>query len=74
MPDHDPPADPPASRYDLLLGLVPVTLAAGLGWAWLTPAPTVHGVVAGGLASALIVGYGLFCRTPVDDGDGGPGS
>lgn len=56
------------SPYDLLLALVPLALLAGVGGASLLGASPSAGVAAGGLSAALIVGYGLFYRTPVRRG------
>ena len=56
------------STYDLLLALVPACLALGIGGAWLLPVSTPTGVVAGGASSALVLGYGLFYRAPVERG------
>ena len=54
------------STYDLLLAVLPLPLAFGVGGAWFLPVPTPLGVVAGGASSALLLGYGLFYRTPVE--------
>lgn len=54
------------SPYDLLLALVPLALLAGVVGARLLSASPTVGVVSGGLSAALLVGYGLFYRTPVD--------
>lgn len=59
-------SEPDPSQYDLFLLFVPLPLAAAAGWAWLSPAPTTRFVAVGGLVSALVVGYGLFYRTPVE--------
>lgn len=68
MPDRDSSAGSSVpSRYDLLLVLVPLPLAAAVGAAWLSSATTARAVAVGGLASALVVSYGLFYRTPVGD-------
>ncbi|ESP87354.1 hypothetical protein K933_14748 [Candidatus Halobonum tyrrellensis G22] len=49
-----------------MLALVPACLACGVGAAWLLSVSTATGVLAGGAAAALVVGYGLFYRAPVD--------
>ena len=56
---------PAVSTYDLLLALVPLCLALGVGGAWLLPVSNPVGVVAGGVSSTLVLGYGLFYRAPV---------
>ena len=64
----------PVSPYDLLLALVPLALLAGVVGARLVSASSTVGVAAGGLSAALVVGYGLFYRTPVDDTGRPPGA
>ncbi|SEP21423.1 hypothetical protein SAMN04487948_1226 [Halogranum amylolyticum] len=52
------------SRYDLVLAVLPVPLAVGAVGGLLTSVPTAIGAGAGGLPSALVVGYGPFVDTP----------
>lgn len=72
------------SRYDLMLAVLPVPVLLGAVGGLLTSVPAALGAGAGGLPSAVVVGYGLFVDTPEtpdaservavsdepDDGDG----
>jgi hypothetical protein len=63
------------SRYDLMLAVLPVPLLLGAVGGLLTSVPTALGAGAGGLPSALVVGYGLFVDTPErSDASDGAGS
>ncbi|WP_049894342.1 hypothetical protein [Halogranum rubrum] len=52
------------SRYDLMLAVLPVPVVLGAVGGLLTSVPTALGAGAGGLPSALVVGYGLFVDAP----------
>ena len=52
------------TRYDLLLLLLPLPLLSGAVSAGLLAVPAALGVGAGGLGSALLLGYGLFVASP----------
>lgn len=52
------------SRYDLLLGTMPLPLLAGVGAGLATPGPFVEELTAGALVAALLVGYALFVDSP----------
>lgn len=52
------------SRYDLLLGSLPLPLLAGLVVGWLTPGPLLEELATGALVAALLMGYALFVEPP----------
>lgn len=59
-----------ASRYDLLLALLPLPLFLGTAASFALGVPTAVGVGLGGLPSALLLIYGLFLDAPVPDAGG----
>lgn len=52
------------SQYDLLLGVMPLPLVAGLAVGATTTLPTVGGMGLGSLVSALLLWYSLFVAAP----------
>ena len=58
---------PDASRYDLLLAVLPLPLAFGTAAAALLGVPTALGVGLGGIPSALLLAYGLFLDAPIPE-------
>jgi hypothetical protein len=53
------------SRYDLLLGSLPLPLLAGVVAGLLTPGPFIEELATGALVAALLMGYALFVESPV---------
>lgn len=53
------------SRYDLLLGSLPLPLLGGVVVGWLTPGPLLEELATGALVAALLMGYALFVEPPV---------
>lgn len=53
------------SRYDLLLGSLPLPLLVGAVAGLLTPGPFIEELATGALVAALLMGYALFVESPV---------
>lgn len=61
----DSPVDlPDVSRYDLLLGLLPLPLLSGAVAGAVATVPTIAGVALGSVPSLLLLLYGLFVDAP----------
>jgi hypothetical protein len=52
------------TRYDGLLAALPVSLAGGTVAGWLSTAPTLAGVGAGGIVATVILAVSLFAAPP----------
>lgn len=53
------------SRYDLLLGSVPLPLLVGIAVGLLLPGPFLEELATGALVAALLMAYALFVDSPV---------
>jgi hypothetical protein len=53
------------SRYDLLLGSLPLPLLVGVVVGLLTPGPFVEELATGAVVAALLLGYALFVDNPL---------
>jgi hypothetical protein len=58
-----------ASRYDLLLAVLPLPLLVGASASAGLGAPAALGVGLGGVPSAVLLAYGLFVEAPVTETD-----
>jgi hypothetical protein len=55
---------PNVSRYDLLLGVLPLPLLSGAAAGALAAIPSTAGIALGSLPSLLLLLYGLFVDAP----------
>ena len=55
---------PTVSRYDLLLGILPLPLLSGAVAGAVATVPTTAGVALGSVPSLLLLLYGLFVDAP----------
>lgn len=56
-----------ASYYDLVLGMIPLALGGGSLALFVAGVTLSTAIIAASLVAVLLIGHGMFVRTPVDD-------
>ncbi|WP_255196325.1 hypothetical protein [Halorarius litoreus] len=55
-----------AGYYDLVLGLIPLALGGGSALLFVAGVSLTTAIIAASLVAVLLIGHGMFVRTPSD--------